>query len=127
VVGGRLRMDDSVGDATYSLNEAILHLNLTGKTSVTLSLNNYSISDEVNALPPTFSGHYKGDGIAVSIDGTNWITVSDLSTANISVNLNLVSLFGSGADLSNVRIKFQQYDNYPAPDDGREFDNILII
>jgi hypothetical protein len=127
VVGGRLRMDDSVGDSTYSLNEAILHVNLTGKTNVTLSLNNYSISDEVNALPPTFTDHYKGDGIAVSIDGTNWITVSDLSTANISVNLNLVSLFGGGANLSNVRIKFQQYDNYPAPDDGREFDNILII
>jgi len=30
------------------------------------------------------------------------------------------------SDLSNVRIKFQQYDNYPAAVDGREFDNIRI-
>jgi hypothetical protein len=29
-------------------------------------------------------------------------------------------------DLSDVRIKFQQYDNYPSLDNGREFDNIKI-
>ena len=127
VIGGRLRMDDSVGDGTYSLNEAILHINLTGQTNVTLSLNHYNIADETHTIPASFTDHYKGDGIAVSIDGTNWIKVSDLAGTNISVNLDLVTLFGGGADLSDVRIKFQQYDNYPAPSDGREFDNILII
>jgi len=30
------------------------------------------------------------------------------------------------SDLSDVRIKFQQYDNYPAASDGRELDNIRI-
>jgi hypothetical protein len=29
-------------------------------------------------------------------------------------------------NLSDVRIKFQQYDNFPASSDGREFDNIRI-
>jgi hypothetical protein len=127
VVGGRLRMDDTTGNSTYSLNEAILHINLTGQTNVNLSLDHYNISDEDHAIPTSFTGHYKGDGIAISIDGTNWIKVSDLSgSSHISVNLDLVALFGGSADLSNVRIKFQQYDNYPAGSDGREFDNIQL-
>ena len=32
VTGGKLRLDDSGDDWKYSLNEAILHLDLTGKT-----------------------------------------------------------------------------------------------
>jgi hypothetical protein len=128
IVSGRLRMDDSVGNGTYSLNEAILHVNLTGQTNVNLSLDHYSIYDENHTIPTNFTGHYNGDGIAVSIDGNNWIKVSALTgSSHISLNLDLVSLFGASADLSNVRIKFQQYDNYPSPtDDGREFDNIQI-
>jgi hypothetical protein len=79
-------------------------------------------------MSANFTGHYKADGIAISIDGTNWIKISDLTGSSaISIDLDLVSLFGGSADLSDVRIKFQQYDNYPSPDsDGREFDNILI-
>jgi len=129
VIGGRLRMDDSVGDGTYSLNEGILHVDLTGQTDVNLSLDHYSIYDESHAMPANFTGHYKADGIAVSIDGLNWIKVSDLTgSSHISINLDLFSLFGGSADLSDVRIKFQQYDNYPSTtsDDGREFDNIQI-
>jgi internalin A len=128
IVGGRLRMDDSVGDGTYSLNEAILHVNLTGQTNVNLSLDHYSIDDENHTMPTSFTGHYKADGIAVSIDGFNWIKISALSGSSaISIDTDLVSLFGGSADLSDVRIKFQQYDNYPSPtDDGREFDNIQI-
>ena len=128
VIDGRLRMDDSVGDGTYSLNEAILHLNLTGQTDVNLSLDHYSIFDENHSMPANFTGHADGDGIAISIDGTNWIKISDLTgSSHISLDLNLVGLFGAGADLSDVRIKFQQYDNWPSPtDDGREFDNIQV-
>jgi len=128
VVGGRMRMDDTGANSILSLNEAILHVNLTGETNVTLSLDHWSISDETHTMPVSFTGHYKADGIAVSIDGTNWIKVSDLTgTSHISLNLDLVALFGGSADLSDVRIKFQQYDNNMAPDDGREFDNIQIL
>jgi hypothetical protein len=125
VTGGRLRMD-SATDGTFSLNEAILHINLTGQTNVTLMLNQNNISDDIQTMPASFTGHNKSDGIAVSIDGTNWLKVDGLSGSHITVALDLVSLFGAGANLSNVRIKFQQYDNRPAPDDGREFDNIRV-
>ena len=132
VVGGRLRMDDTLGNATYSLNEAILHVNLTGKTGVTLTLDHSNLLDEPNSLPSSFSSHYKGDGIALSVNGTNWVKVTDLSDSftNKSFSLDSVLALAKAAagssDVSDVRIKFQQYDNYAAISDGREFDNIWV-
>jgi hypothetical protein len=133
VVGGRLRMDDTVGNSTYSLNESILHVDLTGQVGVTMSLDHWSISDEFHAIPDSFVGHYKGDGIALSVDGQNWVKLTDLDGdfTNKSFDLDPViqqalSAAGGGADLSDVRIKFQQYDNYSASTDGREIDNIKI-
>jgi hypothetical protein len=132
VTGGRLRMYDTVGDTTYSLNEATLHLNLTGKTNVTLTLDHYSQSDEDDVMPASFTGHYKGDGISLSVDGINWVTITSLSGdfTNGSFALDTIiaqAMTAAGStDLSNVRIKFQQYDNYPVFSDGREFDNIRI-
>ncbi len=132
VTGGRLRMDDSVGDNTFSLNEAILHLNLTGKTGVTLTLDQYSLTDENDALPANFTGHYKGDGIALSVDGVHWVTVTSLTSSFTGQSFSLDSIIAQAktaagsTDVSDVRIKFQQYDNYPATGDGREFDNISV-
>jgi len=76
VVGGRLRMDDIVGNTTFSQNEAILHLNLTGKTNVTLTLDHWSLADESHSLPGSFVGPYKGDGISLSVDGQHWVKVT---------------------------------------------------
>jgi len=133
VVSGRLRMDDTVGNTTYSLNEAILHVNLSGRTNVTLTLDHWSLSDEDHALPSSFTGHYKGDGIALSVDGLHWVKVTDLTGdfTNKSFGLDLLlqqaQAAAGSSDLSDVRIKFQQYDNYSAGfGDGREFDNIRI-
>ncbi|NIS82303.1 MAG: hypothetical protein GTO14_19325, partial [Anaerolineales bacterium] len=132
IVSGRLRMDDKLGNDTYSLNEAILHVNLTGKTNVTLTLDHWSLSDESHTLPSSFVDHYKGDGISLSVDGINWVKVTDLtgSFTNQSFSLDAVltqaKTAAGSSDVSDVRIKFQQYDNYPALSDGREFDNIRI-
>jgi len=132
VVNGRLRMDDKLGNGTYSRNEAILHVNLTGKTGVILTLDHWSLSDESNILPSSFVGRYKGDGITLSVDGQHWVKVTDLTVnfTNKSFALDTIlqqaKVAASSSDLSNVRIKFQQYDNYPASSDGREFDNIKI-
>jgi len=132
VVGGRLRMDDTLGNETYSLNEAILHVNLTGKTNVTLTLDHWSLADETSTLPSSFVGRYKGDGISLSVDGQNWVKITDLSVdfTNKSFALDTIlqqaKVAAGSTDLSDVRIKFQQYDNYSAATDGREFDNIQI-
>ena len=125
-------MDDTVGDTTSSLNEAILHVNLTGKTNVQLVLDHWSLGDENTALASSFTGHYNGDGIALSVDGVHWVKVADLTGNFVGQSFSLDSLLvqaqtaAGSTDLSNVRIKFQQYDDTPAPDDGREFDNIQI-
>ena len=132
VVGGRLRMDDTLGNETYSQNEAILHVNLTGKTGVTLTLDHWSLADETSTLPSSFVGRYKGDGISLSVDGQNWVKITDLSVnfTNKSFALDTIlqqaKVAAGSTDLSDVRIKFQQYDNYSAATDGREFDNIKI-
>ena len=50
--------------------------------------------------------------------------------ANQSFDLDTIlqqaKVAAGSTDLSDVRIKFQQYDNYSAVTDGREFDNIRI-
>jgi hypothetical protein len=133
VVNGRLRMDDTVSNSIYSLNEAILHVNLTGKTGVTLTLDHWNLADEVDTIiPNNFIGHYKGDGIALSVDGQNWVKVSNLSinftnqTFSLDTLLQQAKIAAGSTDVSNVRIKFQQYDNQSASTDGREFDNIVV-
>ncbi|MCP4256320.1 MAG: LEPR-XLL domain-containing protein, partial [Planctomycetes bacterium] len=132
VVGGHLRMDDITGNSIYSSNEAILHLNLTNTTGVTLSLDHWSLSDEVDNLPNSFLGRFKGDGIALSVDGQNWVKVTDLNvnfinqTFDLDIIIQQAKIAANSTDLSNVRIKFQQYDNYSANTDGREFDNIVV-
>jgi hypothetical protein len=132
VVSGRLRMDDIAGNTTYGANEAILHVDLTGRTGVTLTLDHVSLSDENHALPSSFVGQYKGDGIVLSVDGQHWIKVTDLTTSftNGSFGLDTIvqqAMTAAGStNVSDVRIKFQQYDNFPAISDGREFDNIRI-
>jgi hypothetical protein len=108
-----------------------LHLDLTGKTNVTLTLDHTSIADENTALPASFTGHYKGDGISLSVDGINWIKITDLTTSFTGQSFSLDSIIAlaktaaGSTDVSDVRIKFQQYDNTNG-NDGREFDNIQI-
>jgi len=133
VVAGRLRMYDMLADTTSSLNEAILHVNLTGKSSVQLLLDHWSLSDENTPLATSFTGHYNGDGIALSVDGVHWVKVTDLTGSFIGQSFGLDSVLqqaqvaAGSTNLSDVRIKFQQFDDSPSPDDGREFDNIQIL
>jgi subtilisin-like proprotein convertase family protein len=133
VVAGRLRLDDTLANTTASLNEAILHVNLTGKTNVQLVLDQWSLTDENTPLATSFTGHYNGDGIALSVDGVHWVKVTDLTGSFTGQSFALDSVLqqaqvaAGSTDLSNVRIKLQQFDDYPSPDDGREFDNIQIF
>ena len=133
VVSGRLRMDDSVSDTTSSLNEAILHVNLTGKSNVVLTLDQYNIGDEFTIMPDSFIGHYKADGIALSVDGVNWVKITNLigdftaQSFALDAIIAQAKIDAGSTDVSDVRIKFQQYDNFPAFQDGREFDNIHDI
>lgn len=128
IVNGRLRMDRTPS-GTYTLNEAILHINLEGQSNVVLAFFQSESGDEQELLPATFTDHENGDGVSVSNDGTTWYQVVNASELDVgtggqvfSVNLDDVGIAYS----SDFRIKFQQYDNYPWSSDGREFDDIWV-
>lgn len=138
VVDGRLRMDVTT-NGYFSLNEAILNVDLTGANNVTLSFFQADHNDESTSMPVSFVGHHNSDGVAISADGNTWYravlsSALEVSTAgqNYTVDLDAVVAnirasydpgFGYG---DNFKIKFQQYDNYAYPTDGREWDNINI-
>jgi len=124
----KLRMDRLVSGG-YTLNEAVLHLDLSSHTSLELSFWQAESNDEQTALPETFSGHFEGDGVSVSVDGVNWHTVSNASELNSGIGGSLYSINLDSLGLiynNNFQIKFQQYDNYPWGSDGREFDDVVI-
>jgi len=128
VLNGQLRMDDRIDSSAYSLNEAILHLDLSGRSGVTLTLDHLSNRDENDSLPTSFTGHMNGDGIAISTDGIHWYLLTNLTSDFKDWSFDLDDAMQSAgiSDTSDFRIKFQQYDNYSWSDDGRAFDNISI-
>jgi hypothetical protein len=128
VVNGRLRMDDTTSDNTYALDEAILHLNLLGAKNVVLTLDHWTMADENQTMKATFAGHDNSDGIAFSADGNTWYSITTLVGSFTAKAFPLDALLTKvGVKYTaDFRIKFQQYDNYKAPSDGREFDNISV-
>ncbi|NJL12469.1 MAG: HYR domain-containing protein [Microscillaceae bacterium] len=115
------------------MNEAILHFDATGLSQITLRFDQKEFGDEDNSMPATFSGSFNADGVALSVDGQNWFRLIDLtganSTGDYQTNTFDLVQFASenGLTLGNkVRIKFQQFDNFPIPSDGFAFDNIQV-
>ncbi len=120
-----LVMDDHTDGGSYSLNEARLHLDLTGETQVDLTFQWKEFGDETHSQ----------DGIYFSDNGGSSFTkVHDLnggSTTNNTwqaVALDLDTLASSaGLSLnSTFVVKFQQYDNYTTAYDGFAFDQISV-
>ena len=128
VVNGQLQLDDDTNDSVASLNEAILHLNLAGLSNLTLTLDHIDSNDQDTALPATFIGHSEGDGISFSSDGTTWHKLADLagSFAGRSFDLDTAVAAAGIGYTSDFRIKFQQFDDFSFPADGRAFDNITM-
>jgi len=110
-------MDSTVGIA---LNQLILHVNLAGRTGVTLEFANKEFADE----------DHLEDSVQMSVDGgATWHTIVPLrGTSSTSFytlrvfNLDLLGLPYS----SDTQIRFQQYDDFPIAIDGMAFDNIRV-
>ncbi len=131
VVNGVLEMDDFRAGSAYSLNEAILHANLAGKSGVTLSFRHREFSDENDSMPARFSGSTNAEGVAVSANGTDWFRATQLTNSGqdwrtITVDLDQVIAAAGISYNADFQIKFQQYDNYPQASDGASFDNIRL-
>jgi hypothetical protein len=69
--------------------------------------------------------------LAVSIDGTHWVKIANLAgrftngTSSLDTLIAQAATAAGSTDRSNVRIKFQQYDDDPWSTDGRAFENPL--
>lgn len=127
-----LAMD--VGTAgVFNLNEAILTIDLTDVEEAILGFSHVSFGDETHFLPATFSGQFNGDGVSISGDGGNeWYTIMTGNTPPNgfweALEFDLVQLASdAGFELTDeFKVKFQQYDNFARPSDGRGFDNIFV-
>ena len=124
---GKLRMTRASA-GVYTLNEAILHLNLAGKSNVKLRFDHDSLDDNFHGMKATFTGHDNADGVAFSADGITWFRLLSLSSdfRNREFDLDAAVAAAGISYTSDFRIKFQQYDNYPDRFDGRDFDNIVV-
>ncbi len=125
-----LLMDDAALDSAFSLNELVLHIDISGESNLRLEFDLKGFSDERHLLPASFSGSANGDGVAISEDGVNWYTISSFNASAEYTHRNYdldaaVSAAGLVA-LAHLRVKFQQYDDYPMVADGLAFDNIQV-
>ncbi len=137
VINQRLRMDSSP-NFNLALNEAVLSLNLSGFKDVQLDFFQAEV-DGPQTLPDMFTGHYNGDGIAISNDGTTWYTIVNATALDVgfygqifSIDLDAeVTRIQTNYDpafgyTSGFKIKFQQYGYYSYMSGGRDWDNISI-
>jgi len=129
-----LTMDTFASLSTGSgLNEAILHVDATGMTNIQLSFSQKESGDEDHAMTASFTGSQESDGVAFSVDGETWYRLVSLTGANstsswqdFSFDLSAAAVSAGVTLGSDVRIKFQQYDNFPFPSDGMAFDDIVV-
>ncbi|MEO8377884.1 MAG: S8 family serine peptidase, partial [Candidatus Sumerlaeota bacterium] len=124
----------------FSLNEMTMSVNCEGKSNVTLSFREAELGDEDHMMPESFTGHSMSDGVAFSVDGTNWHRLVSLtgpnSTSTFQTKSFSLSDLAAGLGLTlgdNLQIRFQQYDNYnvdttsPSLSDGIAFDDIRVF
>lgn len=127
-----LVLDDSVSDATYSVAEAILQLNLAGKKNVVLTFKAKSLGNEPH-VPPTGNTTVRSyDGVAISANGgATWRVVQSLAEVEgnwqtFNVPLDAATALNGNFN-SDYRIRFSQYDNSAVPIDGIAIDDVVIV
>ncbi|AMR28133.1 hypothetical protein A0257_14245 [Hymenobacter psoromatis] len=143
---GHLVMDGilaAVG-VTNRRNIATLRLDLSTTTpgGWVLTFKHKKFAGETDqVMPATFtnSAYSNSDGVALSVDGTNWFRLADITGTNaattyktVSVNLNDFATANSLTLGANVRIRFQSINTgevdttIPAFSGGRAFDDVLV-
>jgi Ca2+-binding RTX toxin-like protein len=114
-------------------NELILRVDTSDKSNVVLKFAQKEFNDADDVMPEFFQGSVNADGVALSVDGSNWYRLFDLTGTNSTneyqnKSLNLSDFADSkGLSLSSdVRIKFQQFGANTSPNGGFAFDNISV-
>ena len=122
-------MDSASG---WALNEAVWTVDVSGATAATLSFQHRSFGSEGNhSLAASYIGQTSADGVSFSLDGTNWyrlwspVVSSTFQTVTVDVAAQAAA---QGLVLNDqLRIKFQQYDQYAVSSGGRAWDNVSLV
>jgi len=115
----------------YTLNEMVLTIDLAGHPNVGLTFWHRHFSDELQAMPASFTGHTNADGVAFSANGTDWYTLTDLPDRTYSYSEHQYDLDAAAAAAgvplnATFKIKFQQYGYANIATDGFAFDDIVL-
>lgn len=145
---GRIRVTDTQGAAAGNFalimdtssngglnrNHADWTVNFGALPSATLRFSHASFSDETHTLPASFTNSANGDGVAISANGVNWFTVFTPTASSVAgqwltqtIDLGAAATAAGISLGDNFRIRFQQFDNFPTPTDGRGYDDISIL
>ena len=124
---------DTTLDGPYNLNEAVWTVDLAGQSQAVLSFDHADFNDENDAFNGPFTGHSNADGVAISNDGVNWVPVFNAPFQSYGVwqhySIDLAAAAAASGltiDDGDFFVKFQQYDNFALPNDGRGYDNLAI-
>jgi hypothetical protein len=127
---------DMMGEAWSNvLSELVLSVDLEGRRDVDLRFwhKRFHFEGE-RPMPAQFADHFPADGVALSVDGTNWFKIHGLEGAEtgeeeyrpFTVALDPI-LAAHGLEFtSHVRIKFQKFGFYVPEQYGRFFDDISV-
>lgn len=123
-------LDSSQADS-FARNEATLTVDLAGRTGVVLNYKIKSLGDEIHYAPTSTTTGGNFDAVLISRDGVNWWTVAQPGWFpspwnNHTLPLDEIMAQRGWSYNSTFKIRFNQYDDRPAPDDGLAFDDIFI-
>ena len=131
--GYLLNMSDPVADLVYARNAVTLTYDLTGFSGARLLFKALEYGDEPHSPPAApFGSDANFDGVAVSVDGTNWYEIQGLrnlrSDKFLAFDLDLDAIVTAlGLTYGTAfRIRFCQYDDNPAPMDGFTISGIRL-
>lgn len=128
--GGRIQLVSDAGrrvlrmDSTgvWAKNEAVLSLDLTGRSGLRLLFEDNNPSDE----------SHEADGVYISDNGgATWYRVDPLSASGTQWTRHEIDLDAAIATAGisygpDFCIAFRQYDNWPWANDGRQLDNVRV-
>ena len=116
----------------YNLNELYTIYDFTGTRDINIEFWQNDSSDEETDAPASWSNHYNADVVSFTNDGTTWYEIIDAASLNndnawsfYTYNISSHPNFNPDVN-SSFAIKFQQYDNWIYPNDGRLWDDIYI-
>ncbi len=128
----RAMIMDTSTSSTFTLNEAIWTIDVSGSETARLEFYHADFGDEETSLGGVFTEHRNGDGIAISGDGNTWHPIWNAPNQASGVWQFYSLDLGQAIELAGLdwgpglRIKFQQYDDFSVPTDGRGYDQIAV-